>query len=184
MQSDFGSRIRPEQVTPETRRHLQHESYVNEFFAICCVIVPAVCIALMLSLGYRWHGEPTYTEWKPILPILVVAAAIVIGVLMWFQRERRFLARAPITVAEVKEIETSYDLTHTHRLVIKYKPLPEDAKTASVSNGITDQQVTVALELDLKGFTDELHGGDAVSILYDPAHPDHVRVVEEEQRNT
>lgn len=182
MQSEFGPRIRPEEVTPETRRRLVHKTYLSELFAICSVVVPTICIALMVSLGYRWHGEPTYTEWQPISPILVTAAVILLGVLVWFARERRFLAKGQVTGAEVKEIETSYDLTHTHRLIIKYSPIPKDSVRATINGGDHGQVITVALESDLKGFNEDLHEGDNISIIYDPARPDHVRVVEEEHK--
>lgn len=182
MQSDFGPRIRPEEITQETRHRLVRDSYVRELFALSCVFVPAVCIALMVSLGYRWHGEPAYDEWRLISPILVTTLVVLVGTHIWFHRERRFLERAPVAPAEVKQIETSYDLTHTHRLIIKYKPLPKDPKGATL-NGFEDAQlVTVAIESDLDGFNNDLHEGDAVSIIYDPARPDHVRVVEEEHK--
>lgn len=182
MQSDFGPRIRPEEITPETRHRLVRESYARELFALSCVFVPTVCIALMVSLGYRWHGEPPYAEWQPISPILITAAVLLIGIHVWFHRERRFLERAPAAPAVVKEMETTYDLTHTHRLIIKYKPLPKDPKGATLNGGADSQLVTVAIESDLKGFNADLHQGDAVSVLYDPGRPDHVRVVEEEHR--
>jgi hypothetical protein len=181
MQSDFGPRIRPEEITEETRKHLIHESYTRELFGLASVFVPTVCIALMVSLGYRWHGEPPFTEWQPISPILLTAAAILIGIHIWFRRDRRFLKRAPATAAEVKEMETSYDLTHTHRLIIRYKPLPKDPKGATLNGAENSQIVTVAIESNLSGFNSDLHEGDAIAVLYDPAHPDHVRVVEEER---
>ena len=177
MQSDFGPRIRPEEITQETRDRLVRASYSRELFALCCVIVPTICVALMVSLGYRWHGEPPYTEWQSIYPILLTAVVLLFGVHGWFYRERRYLHRGPVAVATVKAIETSYDLTHAHRLVIKYKPDPTGAGL-----GREAQVVTVAIESDLKGFNDELHEGDALSIVYDPARPDHVRIVEEEHK--
>ena len=180
MQSDFGPRIRPEEITGKTRDRLIRESYVRELFDLACVFVPTVCIALIVSLGYRWHGEPPLSEWQPISPILVTAAVILLGIHVWFHRERRFLERAPAAAAEVKEMETTYDLTHTHRLVIKYKPLPSDPKGATLNGAQNSQLVTVAIESNLSGFNSDLHEGDAIAVLYDPAHPDHVRVVEEE----
>jgi hypothetical protein len=178
MQSDFGPRIRPEEITPETRRRLVRESYSRELFGVLCVFVPTVLVSLMVSLGYRWHGEPQYAEWQAINPILFVAVAILIAIHVKFHKDRRFLAHAPATDAVVKEMETSYNLTHTHRLIIKYKPVPEDSK----ANFDTAQLVTVALESDLKGFNTDLHQGDSISVLYDPKRPDHVRVIEEEHQ--
>lgn len=175
MQSEFGPRIRPEEVTPEIRSRLVRASYANEAFAIACVLVPAVCISLLISLGYRMHGEPRFIEWQPITPILATAVVILLGVVGWFYRERRFLAKAPAAAAEVRDIETSYDLTHTHRLIIRYKPATSD--TAARAG---EQVVTVAIETDLKGFNEDLREGDNIAIIYDPVHPDHVHVVEEE----
>lgn len=180
MQSEFGSRIRPEEVTPETRRRIARASYAREFFALSCVFVPTIAICLMVSLGYRWHGEPPYAEWQPISPVLITTFAVMIGIHIWFHRERAFVKKAPIAVGIVKQMETSYNLTHTHRLVLKYKPLPKDPKGARLDGGMDSQLVTVAIESELEGFHNDLHEGDAVALLYDPAQPDHVRVIEEE----
>ncbi len=182
MVSEFGSRIRPEEVTPEIRHRIARASYGRELFALSCVFVPTIAVCVMVSLGYRWHGEPAYAELQPISPVLITTFAVMIGIHIWFHRERKFIRKAPIAVGIVKQMETSYNLTHTHRLVLKYKPLPKDPKGATLNGGLESQLVTVAIESDLQGFHNDLHEGDAVSVLYDPAQPDHVRVVEEESR--
>jgi len=184
MQSDFGPRIRPEEITQETRRNLVRDNYLRELFALSCIFVPAVCIALMVSLAYRWHGEAAYNEWQLISPIVVTGLVVLVGTHIWFHRERTFLKRAPVAAAEVKQIETTYNLTHTHRLIIKYKPLPKDPKGATLNGFGEAQLVTVAIESELAGFNNDLHEGDAISIIYDPARPDHVQVVEEEHKIT
>lgn len=181
MQSEFGSRIRPEEVTPELRQRIARSSYGRELFALSCIFVPTVCICLIVSLGYRWTGEPPYAELQPISPVLITTLAVMIGIHIWFRRERNFIRKAPIAVGIVKQKETAYNLTHTHRLILKYKPLPRDPKGASLNGGLDSQLVTVAIESDLEGFHGDLNEGDAVSVLYDPAQPDHVRVIEEER---
>ena len=180
MQSGFGSRIRPEEVTPETRRRLVRQFHWRELFALSWVVFPTFCIVFMVMLGYRWQQGQALGEWQAVSPVLVTSAAAVIGIHIWFMRERRFLWKAPATDAVVKEMETSYNLTHTHRLILKYKPLPKNPKGITVNGGEQSHLVTVAIESDLKGFHDDLHEGDSVAIIYDPARPDHVRVVEEE----
>lgn len=177
---DFGPRLRPEEVTLDIRRRLARKVYRREFFALAAVFLPCAVFTLVVFFVYRSYGEPAGTEWRLMSPILVTVAAILVVIHLWSLRERRFVENAPPAAAEVKDIETSYDLTHTHRLILKYRPMQNRPKAPLLRGGNTSQLVVVALESDLPGFNTELHCGDAVSILYDPAEPDHVCVVEEE----
>ena len=177
---DFGPRIRPEQVDFTVRCRLAQKVYRREFYALAAVFVPCLLITLMIVAFYRWHNEPAGSEWPLMAPIVVTVAAILMGIHLWSVRERRFVEKAPPAAAEVKEIESSHDCTYAHRLILKYRPMQDNPKGALLRGNHFSKLVVVAVESDLPGFTDLLRPGDAVSILYDPAEPDHVCVVEEE----
>ena len=177
---DFGPRIRPEQVDFTIRCRLAQKVYRREFYALAAVFVPCLLITLMIVAFYRWHNEPAGSEWPLMAPIVVTVAAILIGIHIWSVRERRFVEKAPPAAAEVKEIESSRDCTYAHRLILKYRPMQHNPRGALLRGNGSSKLVVVAVESDLPGFTTELKTGDSLSILYDPAEPDHVCVVEAE----
>jgi hypothetical protein len=176
---DFGPRIRPEQVDFTVRCRLAQRVYKREFFALAAVFLPCLLLTFAVVGFYRWHNEPTGSEWPLMAPIAITVAAILLGIHIWSIRERRFVETAEPAAAEVKQIETSYDYTHTHRLILKYRPMPHNHRNA-VRSSRSSTLVVVAIESDLPGFTTQLKAGDSLSILYDPTEPDHVCVVEEE----
>jgi hypothetical protein len=178
---DFGARIRPEQVDFTIRCRLAQKVYRREFFALTAVFLPCLLVTLAIVAFYRWHNEPAGSEWPLMAPIVVTVAAILVGIHIWSIRERRFVEKAPPAAAEVKEIETSHDCTYAHRLILTYRPMQHNAKGALLRGNGSSKLVVVAVESDLPGFTTQLRPGDSLSILYDPAEPDHVCVVEEER---
>ncbi len=177
---DFGPRIRPEEVNYTVRCRLAQRVYRREFFALAAVFLPCVAITSAIVAFYRWHHEPPGSEWPLMAPIVVTVAAILLGIHIWSVRERRFVQNAPPAAAEVKEIESSRDCTYAHRLVLKYRPLQRNTRGTLLHESYSSALVVVAIESDLPGFTTQLRRGDSLSILYDPAEPDHVCVVEEE----
>ena len=179
---EFGPRIRPEEVDLNTRRRLARKIYHRESFALLAVFFPCLVLTVVVLLLNRSTNEPSENVWLLMSPIIITTVAILIAIHVWGLRERRFVESAVSAAAEVKEIETSYDLTHTHRLILKYRPMQHQPKGTRLGGANTSQLVVVGLESDLSGFTVGLHCGDSVSILYDPARPDHVCVVEEEHR--
>lgn len=179
--SDFGSRIRPEEVTPEVRQHMVRDSYVSELLSLAAVVVAGIVLALGFSLIYRWHGESPGAELPSIYPLLAICAVVLIAVHLWYRRDRQFLSSAPAAPAEVERLEASEDITQSHRLVIKFRPSRTDQNEgAAFATQPGDVEVVAALHSDSVGFNEELHPGDKVAVIYDPRHPEHVRVVEEE----
>jgi hypothetical protein len=178
---DFGPRIRPEQVDFTVRGRLAQRVYRREFYALAAVFLPCLLITLSIVGFYRWHNEPAGSEWPLMAPIVVTVAAILLGIHIWSVRERHFVEKAPPAAAEVKEIETSHDCTYAHRLILMYRPMQHNPKGALLRGNGSSKLVVVAVESDLPGFTTQLRRGDALAILYDPAQPDHVCVVEEER---
>lgn len=177
---DFGPRIRPEQVDFTVRCRLAQKVYKREFFALAAVFLPCLLLTLALVAFNRWHNEPAGSEWPLMSPVVFTVVAILIAIHIWSVRERRFVETAQPAAAEVKQIETSYDYTYTHRLILKYRPMQLNRRGAILHGSGSSTLVVVAIESDLPGFTTALKPGDALSILYDPAEPDHVCVVEEE----
>jgi hypothetical protein len=182
MPRDFGSRIRPEEITPNIRKRLIRADFMRESRALGAVVLPVALVTLLVGIGYGWSEEPTRNMWPALGPILVTAAGILLVVHFYHRRERKFLASAPAAPAEVKEIESKSGFAFTHRLIIKYKPLPPDPKGLTLRDSDNSQLVTVSIESDLPGFHEQLHRGDFISLIYDPHKPDHVQVVEEEHR--
>ena len=179
---DFGPRIRPEQVDFTVRCRLAQTVYKREFFALAVVFLPCLLFTLAVVAFYRSHNEPMGSEWPLMAPIVFTVIVILLAIHFWSVRERRFVETAQPAAAEVKQIETSYDYTHTHRLILKYRPMQHNRKGAMLRGDGISTLVVVAIESDLPGFTTALKPGDSLSILYDPAEPDHVCVVEEEQK--
>lgn len=182
MSRDFGPRIRPEEITPQIRKRLVRTDMIREIRALSAVVLPAVLVTVLVGVGYGWSGEPLGKMWPAVGPVLVTALGILFCIHLYHRRERKFLLSAPTAAAEVKDIESSHGLAYTHRLIVKFKPLPPDPKRVTLRDADVSQLVTVAIESDLPGFHEQLHCGDSISLIYDPAHPDHVQVVEEEHQ--
>src|SRR5512142_1162561 len=177
----FGIRIRPDQVTFAMRCRLASKLYRREFLALAAVFLPCVLIVATVIAFYHSHSDAAGTVWQLIGPIAVTGALIVIGIHVWGLRERKFVETAPLAAAVVKEVETSFDGTHKHRLILSYRPIQYRA-TKALMPGLSTAHLTVAaVASDLPGFSEQLGRGDSVSILYDPAEPDHGCLVEEEQ---
>jgi hypothetical protein len=176
----FGDRVRPEQVTFTMRARLARSVYRREFLALAAVFIPCMLIAGAVIAFYRFHAEAAGTVWQLIGPIVVTCTLIAVAVHVWGFRERRFVETAPLAVAVVKEIETSSDFTYKHRVILSYRPI-QDRATKVMLPGLSPAHLVVAVvESDLPGFSQQLQRGDRLSILYDPAEPDHVSIVEEE----
>lgn len=177
----FGDRIRPDQVTFTMRARLSRGVYRREFLALVAVFVPCLLIAGTVIAFYSSHAEAAGTVWQLIGPIVVTGGFIAIAVHLWGLRERRFVETAPPAAAVVKEIETSSDCTYKHRVILSYRPMQHKANRAMLPGLSPAQLVVATVESNLPGFHHQLQRGDSLSILYDPADPDHVCIVEEEK---
>ncbi len=169
---DFGTRIRPDEVTPEVRRQLVSDCRLSEVLLQSATFVGAVALALLLSLVYRWHGEAMGSEWRPIALVAVLAGLTMIGIRVWYRWETHFLKDAPVATAEVEEIEVV--ARDKHYLKLKFEPEHEVSKPSH------EEVVTTELHTQAPAFNEELHPGDLVSVIYEPSNPEHVQVVEEE----
>lgn len=176
----FGDRIRPDQVTFTMRARLARNVYRREFLALSAVFLPCLFIASAVIAFYSFHVEATGTVWQLIGPIMVTGALIAISVHVWGMRERHFVETAPLAAAVVKEIETSSDCTYKHRVFLSYRPMQHKASKAMLPGVGHSHLVVATVESNLPGFSRELQRGDRLAILYDPAEPDHVCIVEEE----
>jgi len=168
--SDFGTRIRPEEITPELREQLVGDCRLSEILLHSATFLGIVAVSLLLSLVYRWHGEPGATEWRPIVLVIMVGVLVMIGIRIWFHWEYQFLKAAPSTTAEVEEIDITAE--HKHYLKLKFDPEPPPGTLAH------EEIVTTELHSDAPAFNEQLHTGDLVSVLYEPTNPEHVEVVE------
>ena len=169
---DFGSRIRPDEITPELREQLVSDCRLSEALLQCATFIGGVAISLVLSLVYRWHGEPLGSEWRPILGVVLLAVLSVIGIRVWFRWEYHFLRDAPALAAEVEEIDI--EPGDKHLLKLKFAPQHDPGRPAH------EEVVTTELHSDAPAFHDELHPGDLVSVIYEPKNPEHVHVIEQE----
>jgi hypothetical protein len=169
---DFGTRIRPDEISPELREQLVSDCRLSEALLQCATFIGAVAISLLLSLVYRWHGEPVGSEWLPILSVVFLGLLTMVGIRIWFRWEYHFLKAAPIATAEVEEIDIAPG--DKHFLKLKFEPEHD------VGTPAHEEIVTAELHSDSPAFNDELHAGDLVSVIYEPTNPEHVHVVEEE----
>jgi hypothetical protein len=173
--SDFGTRIRPEEITPELREQLVADCRLSEILLHSATFLGVVAVSLLVSLGYRWHGEPWGAEWRPIMIVIVVAALVMIGIRIWFRSEYHFLKTAPTATAEVGEIDITAE--HKHYLKLKFDPEPPLGTPAH------EEIVIAEVHSDAPAFNEQLHTGDLVSVIYEPTNPDHVEVVELEHEH-
>jgi len=177
----FGDRIRPDQVTFTMRARLARNVYRREFLALVAVFVPCLLIAGAVIAFYSSHAAAAGTVWQLVGPIVVTGMLISLTVHVWGLRERRFVESAPLAAAVVKEIETSSDGTYKHRVYLTYRPMQYKANKALLPGLSPVHLVVATVESNLRGFSQQLQRGDSLSILYDPAEPDHVCIVEEER---
>ena len=169
---DFGSRIRPDEITPELREQLVSDCRLTEALLQCATFIGGVAISLGLSLVYRWHGEPLASEWRPIFGVVLLALLIMIGIRVWFRWEYHFLKDAPAVTAEVEEI----DVQAGDKRFLKLKIEPGHDGGTPVHEEIVRAEVhSVA-----RAFNEDLHTGDLVSVIYEPKNPEHVHVIEQE----
>jgi hypothetical protein len=173
--SDFGTRIRPEEITPELREQLVGDCRLSEILLHSATFLGVVAISLLLSLVYRWHGEPWASEWRPIFLVIVVGLLTMIGIRLWFRWEYHFLKDAPTATAEVEEIDVTPE--RKHYLKLKFDPA-HDPDTAA-----HEESVTAELHTDAPAFNQQLHRGDLVSVIYEPKNHEHVEVVELEHEH-
>jgi hypothetical protein len=169
---DFGTRIRPAEITPELREQLVTDCRLSEALLQSATFIGAVVISLLLSLVYRWHGEAWGSEWHPIAAVIFLGVLTMIGIRVWFRWEYHFLKAAPIVAAEVEEVEVAPG--DKHLLKLKFEPQHDPGTPAH------EEVVTTVLHSDAPAFNEELHAGDLVSVIYEPTNPEHVHVVEEE----
>lgn len=172
--ADFGTRIRPEELTPELREQLVGDCRLSEALLQSAAFVGTVVVSLLFSLVYRWHGEAWGSEWRPIMLVIALGLLTMIGIRVWFRWEYHFLKDAPVATAEVEEIDVTAD--DKHHLKLKFEAKPEPDKPSH------EEIATAELHSMAPAFNERLHRGDLVSVLYEPSNPEHVEVVELEEK--
>ncbi len=177
----FADRVRPDQVTSAMRARLAHRVYRRELLALAAVFAPCLLIAGAVIAFYHFHVEAAGTVWELIGPIIVTVAVIALVVHAWGFRERKFIETAPLAAAMVKEVESSPGCTYKYRVILSYRPIQYKASKALLPGLGSAHLVVASVESDLPRFSRQLQCADSLSILYDPAEPDHVCIVEEER---
>ncbi len=176
----FGDRVRPDQVTFTMRARLARNVYRRELLALSAVFVPCLLIAGAVIAFYHFHAEAAGNVWQLIGPIIVTGVLIAVVIHVWGLRERKFVETAPPAAAVVKEIESTQNGTYKHRVILSYRPIQYKASRAMLPGLSPAHLAVAAVESNLPGFSRQLQRGDSLAILYDPAEPDHVCIVEAE----
>lgn len=180
----FGKRIQPEEVTPAVRDDLAHEEWQNEWTWLGLVAAFGVMVALGVSLTYRWHGEVVGAE---IPAVIVVGVLTILGILVVqaiYMQRRTFVRNMPATRALVVSAEPTYKYAddgseHLKRLHLRYVPrFGTQGDALELLIGETTKEAVADLSPHARDFAYGVDQGAMISVLYDPRHPDHVRVVE------
>ena len=181
----FGKRIEPEEVTPEVREDLAREEWRNEWTWIGLVVVFVVAVGFAFSLAYRWHGEARFAE----LPSIGLAAAIGLCALLiihlWFGAKRDFDRYMPATMGVVLKAEETYKYSddsaaHQKTLTIRYVPnvTRQQDDQLALMLGTGSMKLQTELSPHSRVFSETIHEGGMLTLLYDPEHPKRVKVVE------
>lgn len=180
----FGKRIQPEEVTADVRRDLAHEEWQREWTWIGLLAVLGVAVALGISLAYRWHGEPVGTEIPAALVVALLTGLSVVGVQAYYARRRKFVMKMPAARALVLSVEPTYKYSddgssHQKRLKLRYVPrLGIYGDQLELLLGAGTVEVVADLSPHALTFADGIVQGAMVSVIYDPSHPERLRVIE------
>ena len=175
----FRSHVHPEEVTPGLRSRMAHNIGIDHliwsgFLAVLTVIVlvGVVLVDTLESLSPRllWHVGTVVTLgiWAELVCYFV------------YERRRLFVLHHPATTAiVVRETGRDDHAVNERRALVRYLPRAGQHFDVNLLAKSDDTHETWA---SLDGLSDEfernLHVGDLVTILYDPAKPSHVHIVE------
>lgn len=171
------------QVTDAVRRRVAEEIKSQESMWSMTIVAAGVLFALTMAYSAWQRGIEVEIRREGLRSVLIAVLALVVYLHIHFARQYRFVMKAPATFAEVVEergIPDEYDRrpTITPRLAICYTPIPAEAASGEFS--MLDGPCAPPVWADLDGISGpELHPGDQVAVLYDPADPAHVRIIDE-----
>ena len=175
----FRSHVHPEEVTPALRLRMAHNIGIDHliwsgFLAVLTIIVLVgiVLIDTLETLSPRllWHVGTVVTLgiWAELLCFFV------------YERRKLFVLHNPATTAVVvRETGREDHAINERRAMVRYLPKVGQHFDLILLANAKDARETWA---SLDGLSDEfernLHVGDLITILYDPAKPSHVHIVE------
>lgn len=175
----FRSHVHPEEVTPALRSRMAHNIGIDHliwsgFLAVLTVIflVGVVLVDTVESLSPRllWHIGTVLTLgiWAELVCYFV------------YERRKLFVLHYPATPALiVRETGREDHVVNERRALVRYLPkLGEHFDVNLLANADEAYETWASLDGLSDEFEKNLHVGDLISILYDPAKPSHIHIVE------
>ncbi len=182
---EFENRFRPEEITSEIRHHIEEREWYSEVLWLGTGVVLIAAFSLFFSLAYRITGFPPTAEIPFILGFIACGLVSLAAVHLRFRSRRNFVEEMPAAPALIVGIEDTYRYSedgagHIERLRLNYLPTQRTVPRELLAISSDVQKVSAEVGTRWTPFVEHLQKGKMVSILYDPKHPKHVRVVEEE----
>jgi hypothetical protein len=174
---------RPAPVRGDVRRCISADITCEQRMWSLCVVSSGLIFALLLAYSARQRGVPLEIQREAFRAILIAGVFLLAYLHLHYRRQRRFVENAPVALANViveHVTPDEYDFTPSNkpRLALYYTPSPPADSEEEYS--MVDGPCPPPIWADLDGFAvppdRELHPGDLVAILYDPAHPAHIRI--------
>jgi len=175
----FRQHVHPEEVTPELRARMSHNIGIDHliwsgFLAVLTVIVVVGVLLVdtleQVSPRLFWHTGTAITLgiWAELICYFI------------YERRKLFVLHHPATTAVVVRQSGKNDLTvSTPRAWVRFLP---KLGTHFDVNLLQNAEEAYEAWAELDGLSDEfeknLHVGDLITILYDPARPSHIQIVE------
>jgi hypothetical protein len=172
------------QVTDDVRRRMAAAVTCEQRLWSLAVISAGLLFGLLTAYSARQHGLDAETQREALRPVLIAGILLLTYLHLAFSRQRQFVLRAPVATAEVVEermvrVREADALSFNPHLALCYTPMPADpTEECAMLDGPSAPPEWAELDGYTEGLDSGLHTGDLVSILYDPGHPTHVRVVE------
>ncbi len=182
---DYHVPHRPAPVTGDVRQRLVSAINCEQRTWSLAVISAGLVFGLIFAYSAAERGIASDIQREALRSVLF-AGVFLLGYLhLHYRRQRRFVMNAPAAMANVvleRVTPDEYDFRPSDdpRLAIYYTPSPPAGSEEEYS--MVDGPCAPLTWADLEGFTEsisrELRPGDLVAILYDPANPTHIRLVD------
>ncbi len=175
----FGHHFHPEEVTNEVRERMVRNISIDQLIWSGFIALIGAILAV---------GSAIVDSVDKISPALYWHLGTIIAIGLWaemicyfvFDSRKRFVRTMPATTAVVVRQRDTVDLAEgVPRVMVRYLPRAGDVFSAERLRK-TDEAITAWADLDglSPEFEKNLHPGDLVSILYDPARPSKIKLVE------
>jgi hypothetical protein len=175
----FRRHVHPEEITPALRARMSHNIGIDHliwsgFLAVLTVIVLVglVLVDTVESVSPRlfWHIGTVITLglWAELTCFFI------------FERRKLFVQHFPATTAVVVREQGRDDhAVNDRRALVRYLPkLGPHFDVSLLQNATEAYQAWTSLDGLSDDFEKNLHVGDLVAILYDPARPSRIQIVE------